>query len=333
MRPIWIVLVLLWASLSHAQLPISRELAVIDLGQKLFEDPLLSRDGTISCSSCHQLDKGGSDSLRTSKGIGGQFGELNAPTVVNASRQQLQFWDQRADSLQVQSLGPLTNAVEMGNDTVADVLNNIAGVPYYRERFRVLYRDGITRATFQDAITKYENTLQCSNAPITQYLAGKTNAMSDAGLRGWIAFKRVGCVDCHKPENYFRDGMAHNTGVSFMRGGRQRGRADVAGVQDTDENIRAFKTPMLYNIATSAPYMHDGSFDTIRDVIAWYASGGRFTRDNHRSYNRDRLIDKRVAAMDGKISRQEMQDLEVFLTYETVCIDYPKYHLAKLPPR
>lgn len=330
MRTAIAILVILCCWPAHGQ-QISRELLKNQLGQALFEDPRLSADGSTSCASCHDLAKGGSDGLPKARGMARKIeGPRNSPTVVNSTRQQLQFWDQRADSIFDQALAPLTNPIEMGNGSVGDVINRLRGIAGYRQLFAAVYSAGITRQTFQDAIVSYENTLVCSNAPIDRYLAGRTGAMSTAGLRGWITFKRVGCIACHIPSRDFRDELCHNTGVSHMRGGRDRGRADVAGVQDTRQNIRAFKTPTLRNIALTAPYMHDGSFPDLESVVTFYAGGGVHSSDGQRLVY-DELIDRRVLAINGQMSLQDISDVVAFLRYELTCDDYPQYQPAKLP--
>ncbi|MFQ5877004.1 MAG: cytochrome-c peroxidase [Acidobacteriota bacterium] len=247
--------------------------ARIELGRRLFFDPRLSRDGSISCATCHAPERGFSDGSRVSTGIGGQMGGRNAPTVINRLFSVEQFWDGRAADLEEQALGPIQNPIEMGN-TLQGMVSALARIEAYPYLFQAAFGSpGVTAERVARAIAAYERSLLAGNAPYDRYRAGARDAMGQPAVRGMRIFndpQRGNCVTCHAGFN-FTDESFHNLGVGMDGPTPDLGRYVVT---KDDGDRGAFKTPTLRNVARSAPYMHDGSEATLRDVVEFYDRGG-----------------------------------------------------------
>lgn len=234
------------------------------LGKQLFFDTSLSRDNSVSCATCHDLTSGGDDGLRYSFGIGGAKGSINAPTVYNAVFNFRQFWDGRAADLKSQVYGPIENPLEMGED-LDHLVNKLKQNKAYRNRFESLYEEGITKENIADAITEYEKSLITPNAPFDRYLKGDKDAISDEAKKGYQLFKSKGCIICHNGINiggnlYNKFGIYRDANSSSM------GRYNVT---HREEDKFVFKVPSLRNVALTAPYMHDGRFETLQDAVAF----------------------------------------------------------------
>ena len=240
----------------------------VRLGRRLFHDPVLSGDNTVSCASCHSLDRGGADGRRTSLGIHNQVGPINSPTVLNARFQFVQFWDGRATDLRDQAGGPMTNALEMGN-TWDGVLAAMGRTPY-RELFQSVYPDGVTQANVRDAIATYEETL-VTPSRFDRFLKGAETALTAEERAGAELFVSTGCVTCHQ-------GVALG-GTSFQRMGAVQDYFAARGtplteadngrynVTHNEADRHFFKVPTLRNVAQSAPYLHDGTQATLEDTV------------------------------------------------------------------
>lgn len=231
------------------------------LGKQLFFDPLLSKDGTISCATCHHLDNGGDDNLKFSFGINGQEGSINSPTVYNAVFNFRQFWDGRADDLQEQALGPIENPVEMGNsfENLIKTLN----ASKYKKEFDRLYPEGITKETITHAIAEFEKALITPNAPFDRYLRGDKNAISANQKEGYELFKTKGCISCHHGQNV--GGNLYNKfGVIENAKSADFGRYNVTK-KERDKYF--FKVPSLRNVAKTAPYFHDGRTSSLSEAV------------------------------------------------------------------
>ncbi len=246
--------------------PIPNEIKVdnkkVQLGKKLFFDPLLSKDGTISCASCHDLQNGGDDGLKFSFGIGGQEGIINSPTVYNAVFNFRQFWDGRAKDLQEQVSGPIENPVEMGHsmDMTMKVLKKSS---IYIKEFNNLYSDGITPDNIADAIAEFEKALITPNSPFDRYLKGDKEAISQQAKKGYRLFESKGCILCHHGMNV--GGNFYNKfGIYEDADSIHLGRYNIT---KREEDKHVFKVPSLRNIALTAPYMHDGRVDTLEKAV------------------------------------------------------------------
>ena len=280
----------------------------IALGRRLYYDPGLSADGTVSCATCHAPDLSFRDGKALSNGVAGQLGSRRAPTVVNAAYNTLQFWDGRAPSLEKQAEGPLTNPVEMGN-TLEGVVNYVRSDPKYRALFaRAWGRKEITIDLVTRSIASFERTVVIGNSPFDRfYYRGDKKALSPAGQRGLKLFlnqKKGNCSVCHvigRRYALFTDNKFHNIGVGADTWGTFE---DVGRYVQTKSasDMGAFKTPTLRNIAKTAPYMHDGSLATLKDVVDHYVGGG--TSNPH--------LDKEIHAL-AFLTFNERADLKAFL--------------------
>jgi cytochrome c peroxidase len=239
------------------------------LGRRLFFDPILSGDGNISCASCHALEKGGADGLKTAKGIGEQLGPINSPTVLNSSLNVAQFWDGRAADLVEQARGPVANPIEMGADW-DDVVERIKQDEHYAARFEALYDDGVTEVNVAHAIAEYEKSL-LTPAPFDDYLRGDEDAISADAREGYAIFKEVGCTTCHfgpgaGGTSFQKMGLVHDY---FADRGGEIIDADLGryNVTKKDEDKHKFKVPLLRNVELTAPYFHDATQETLPDAI------------------------------------------------------------------
>ena len=241
----------------------------VALGRKLYHEKRMSGDNTLSCASCHDLKKGGTDQAQYSTGIRGQKGGINAPTVYNATLAFVQFWDGRAPDLQAQAAGPVANPVEMGGNW-DDVPGKLKTDPEYAVSFAKLYPQGITKETVTDAIATFEKTLVTANSRFDRFLRGEANALTAEEKTGYRIFTNEGCAKCHV-------GQALG-GKSFEKLGlygdyfAARGRTTPAddgrySVTRNESDRHKFKVPTLRNIAVTPPYLHDGSTSDLKQVV------------------------------------------------------------------
>jgi len=239
------------------------------LGRKLFFDTRLSKDGTISCESCHHLNSGGVDHVARSIGVGGAEGGINAPTVYNAALNFVQFWDGRANTLEEQVVGPIHNPVEMATNW-DDVIAELKQDAKYVRQFSSLYPDGLAPDNITHAIAEFERTLLTPNSPFDQFLRGEEDAISAEAKEGYLLFKSYGCSACHQGRNvggnmYEKMGVVHDyfaTRTDITEA--DYGRFNVTGHED---HKFEFKVPSLRNIALTAPYFHDGSAETLEEAV------------------------------------------------------------------
>ncbi len=248
----------------------------VELGKHLYFDTRLSKDDTVSCASCHDPGKGWSDGQKNSKGISSQFGNKNAPTVINRAFSTEQFWDGRAKSLEDQALGPVQNPSEMGN-TVEGMLANVSLVASYRPLFKAAFGDeAITADRVAKAIASFERTIVSGNSPFDRYEAGDKAAMNESAVRGLAIFKdnqKGRCSICHAGFN-FTDEKYHNIGVGMDKPGWEKDHIGRFAVSKAEKDKGAYKTPTLRQVTASSPYMHDGSEATLEAVVELYAKGG-----------------------------------------------------------
>lgn len=258
-----------------------------ELGQALFHETKLSRDNTVSCATCHDLQKGGVDGLRVSKGIGGHSGAINAPTVFNSALNFRQFWNGRAKNLEEQVEGPIHNPDEMGS-TWDDVVAKLKADERYRSLFKDAYGEAPSERRVKDAIAEFERSLVTPNSRFDRYLRGEKNVLTAQELRGYDKFKSYGCIACHQGVNvggnmyqtmgvmgdYFKD---RNTPITDA----DLGRFTVTG-KPADRHV--FRVPSLRNIELTAPYFHDGSAKTLPqaiDTMARYQLGLKLNKTDN----------------------------------------------------
>ncbi|MDE0058712.1 MAG: c-type cytochrome [Defluviicoccus sp.] len=239
------------------------------LGRDLFHDTILSKDGTVSCASCHDLASGGDDGRRVSVGVDDKPGMVNAPTVFNAAMNFKQFWDGRADTLEDQIDGPVQSPFEMGS-VWPEVVAKLYRDDEYRTRFERLYPDGINRKNIKNAIVEFMNSLSTPNSRFDRWLEGDKTALNARELRGYELFKDYGCASCHQGANVGGN-MFQVFGVlnDYFKKRGDITEADLGryAITGNDEDRHAFKVPSLRLAALTAPYLHDGSAATLRDAV------------------------------------------------------------------
>ena len=244
--------------------------AKVALGERLFHDPRLSRDDTISCASCHDLVNGGDDGKVVSQGVGGRMGLVNTPTVFNTAFNIAQFWDGRAETLEDQIDGPIQSEIEMAT-LWPDVVMKLEDDEEYPRLFDAVYPgETISRRTIKDAIAEFMKSLITPNSRFDQWLKGDDQALNAQEKRGYELFKHYGCSSCHQGRNVGGN-MFQVFGVIndyfSKRGGITRADMGRFNVTGNEEDRHAFKVPSLRMAAHTAPYLHDGSAATLRDAV------------------------------------------------------------------
>lgn len=251
--------------------PLTKE--KVELGRILFFDKRLSMDNTIACASCHMAKKGFTDGMPVSTGIRGLKGGRSAPVSFNRVYSKAQFWDGRAATLEAQSVGPFTNPIEHGFPNY-DVMNaKMMKIPGYRKLFKQVFGDEtITTERVGMAIASFQRTVLSGNSAVDKFdVGGEENALSDSAKRGLELFRgKARCTRCHSGFN-FTDEKFHNLGIGWDTNTVDLGRYMLT---NNAEDIGAFKTPTLREIARTAPYMHDGRFKTLDEVVNFYNQGG-----------------------------------------------------------
>ncbi len=280
----------------------------IALGRKLFYDTILSKDNSLSCSSCHQPEFGFRDPRELSLGVGGTKGVRHAPTLVNAAYTPHLFWDGRANSLEDQVSFPIANPEEM-NQTLKTSTAKIKADPAYQPIFRAAFgTEDVTMGRVAAAIASFERTILSGNSPFDRYqYQGDKSALTPAQIRGLAVFldpHKGNCASCHTigPQYaLFTDNQFHNTGEGVGEDNEQF--SDQGHYELTKENADrgAFKTPTLRDVAKSGPYMHDGKLKTLKAVVDFYAGRG----------NSNPYLDQRMKEI--QLTGQDRSDLVEFL--------------------
>jgi cytochrome c peroxidase len=254
--------------------------ATIALGRRLFYDNILSKDNSLSCSSCHQPEFGFRDPRELSLGVAGTKGIRHAPTIINAAYFKKLFWEGRANSLEDQVGFPIADPVEM-NQTHEASVKKLRNNPEYEALFAQAFGSpGVTMGRLSAAIASFERTIVSGDSPFDQYqYQAKKDALTLAQIRGLAVFldpHKGNCASCHTigPEYaLFTDNKFHNTGEGVGDDGQftDQGHYEITR-QNADRG--AFKTPSLRDVAISGPYMHDGHLKTLKDVVDFYAGRG-----------------------------------------------------------
>jgi cytochrome c peroxidase len=296
-----------------------------ELGRQLYFDPRVSKDGTVSCATCHDPAKGWTDHMPTSVGIGGQVGQRNAPTVLNTAYGRTMFWDGRAPSLEGQAQGPIQNKIEMGDQSYEEIVKRLREIAGYREQFAKVFGTDVTLDGMAKAIATFERVSALTgDSPFDRYRdlddPSHNEALTESQKRGLVLFgeflndddefktdvvrQKAKCTICHVGFN-FTDEKFHNLGVGydpstgkFVDVGRWG--ATAVGAKDLAD-LGAFKTPTLRDLSRTAPYMHDGSETTLEEVIAFYDKGG----------NPNPYLDANMQPL--KLTDQEKADLVAFM--------------------
>lgn len=275
----------------------------VQLGELLFNEKKLSSDGTISCASCHLPQFAFADTTILSKGVGGKVGTRNTPAITNMSARPLLFYDGRATSLEHQIHFPINNAVEM-NFSIAAAVKRLRKDKTYRHYFKTIYGHAPDSVSFVHAIASFERSLETSNTPFDRWMVGDSSAMSAAAIRGRELFmdSKTKCFDCHFSPDF--------TGDEFRNIGLYDGSAalnDVGrfAISKDSSDLGRFRVPSLRNVGVTAPYMHNGMFGTLRQVIDYYDNPRKSVKN---PINLDTLLQKPL-----QLSEQEKSDLEAFL--------------------
>lgn len=287
----------------------------VELGKMLYFDKRVSKDGTISCATCHNPKEGWTERKATSLGIHQQKGGRNSPTVINAAYAAAQFWDGRAATLEDQATGPVENPIEMGNKMEA-VVADLSKIPEYQERFKKVFGTGVTKEGFAQAIAAFERTVLSGNSPYDRYKSGDEKALTEAQRRGLDLFEGTGCADCHRPP-LFSSYEYHNAGVGMSQEKPDEGRKVVTG---KDSDLGRFRVPSLRDVANTGPYLHDGSAATLEEAVALMAAGGK---DN------PNLSKELKDVRDAQLTEQDKKDLVEFL--KSLSGEYPVIEEPKLP--
>ena len=281
----------------------------VELGKALFFDPRLSGSNWISCATCHNPALGWSDGLPTAIGHGMKVLGRATPTILNTAYQRKQMWDGRFTTLEQQALGPIGAEGEMNQnlDEVSDKLKAITG---YVAMFEKAYPgESISKETIAKALASFERTVVSGEAPFDRWIRGDDKAIGDGAKRGFTLFEgKANCAACHQGFDFIDDGF-HNIG---LKGNQDAGRFAKVPLPVMKG---AFKTPTLRDVALTAPYMHNGIYRTLEEVVAHYNRGGD-GGDN---------VDPNLKPLN--LSEQEQKDLVEFLktlTGEPMVVTVPR---------
>ena len=325
------------AEVIPADNPLTR--AKVELGRQLYFDPRLSQDGTVACATCHHPDLGWADGKPVSTGIKSQKGGRSAPTIVNRLLGPTQFWDGRAASLEEQALGPIANPIEMGF-TAEEAVARLNSIEGYALQFEAVFGGPATPERMAKALASFERTVVSGGSkwdyheqalPFLDYepedgdepeflakmrrvLADEEkHRLSESALRGRdLFFGKAQCSACHVGQD-LTDESFHNLGIGMEAKEPDLGRFVVTKVE---KDKGAFRTPSVRNIALTAPYMHDGSLKTLREVVEHYAKGG----------TKNPWLSEKIFPLD--LGEQDKQDLVTFmeegLTGQTTLVAIPR---------
>ena len=272
------------------------------LGEKLFHDPILSSDYSISCASCHKPQFAFADTAAFSVGVGGKRGTRNTPSAMNMAMREHFFWDGRAASLEAQVSGPISNPVEMNLPFKQAVLR-VRHHDAYRKLFWQVYRRLPDSLHIVKALAAFERSLETFNTPNDRWLNDLPNGLNEEQLRGRELFmgNRTRCFDCHFTPDFTADEF-RNIGLFNGTSLNDSGRYLITRKHD---DIGKFKVPGLRNVAITAPYMHNGQFKTLREVIDYYNEPDVVIPN---AINRDTMLPKKM-----NLTESEKNALEAFL--------------------
>ncbi len=284
----------------YRPIPVGNPLTLekVALGKRLFFDPLLSKDRTLSCASCHRPGRGFTDGKALSVGVFGRQGTRSVPTLVNRVYGKSFFWDGRVSTLEEQVLQPILNPLEMGLE-LREAESRLTDHAEYSAAFDRIFGRKVAIRDVSHALSSYVRTILSGNSPYDRYLDGEREALSEGARKGLKLFQgKARCTQCHLGPN-LTDEDFHNTGVAWQGGQLQdEGRFQISG---RIEDEGAFKTPTLREISKTAPYMHDGTLSSLEDVIEFYKRGG----------NANPQLDRRMRSLN--LTEPEETHLVAFL--------------------
>lgn len=235
------------------------------LGHMLFVDTNLSKDNTISCASCHDIQNGGGDNKQFSIGIDNKIGIINTPTILNSSFNFVQFWDGRAKTLEEQASGPIHNPKEM-NSNFSEIINKLNQNKYYIDEFKEIYNTNINKENIINAIVEFEKSLITPDSKFDRYLKGEKNILNEEELKGYELFQSYGCISCHNGVN-IGGNLFQKVGIMSSYFEDKENNLGRYNVTKKEEDKFYFKVPTLRNIQLTAPYLHDGSINDLKTTI------------------------------------------------------------------
>jgi cytochrome c peroxidase len=274
------------------------------LGDMIFDEKRVSADNSVACNTCHSPRNGFTTHTETSRGVGDQLGKRNAPSILNAMFYKSMFWDGRAATLEEQATLPILNPVEMGQKDPKDVVAKLAAIPEFVEAFQNVFGRPPNWEDMGKALAAFERTRLSTEAPFDRFLRGDEKAFNASQRRGWALFTgKARCGSCHTYDPtlpLFGDNRFHNTGAGTRKqdfnqlatraakSAAANNKAEIDKLAlETDyselgrflvtqkrEDIGGFKTPFLRDVLLSGPYMHDGSLETLWDVVEFFNKGG-----------------------------------------------------------
>ena len=274
------------------------------LGDMIFDEKRVSANNSVACNTCHSPRNGFTTHTAASRGVGDQIGKRNAPSILNAMFYKSMFWDGRAATLEEQATLPILNPVEMGQKDIKDVVAKLASIPEFVDAFQKVFGHPPNAEDMGKALAAFERTRLSTEASFDRFLHGDEKALNASQRRGWALFTgKARCGSCHTYDPalpLFGDNRFHNTGVAsgkqdFNQLAKRAAESAAAGNKaeidrlalETDdselgrflvtrrrEDIGAFKTPFLRDVLLTGPYMHDGTLETLWDVIDFFNRGG-----------------------------------------------------------
>jgi cytochrome c peroxidase len=301
------------------------------LGDMIFDEKRISADGTVACNTCHSPRNGFTTHTEASRGVGDQIGKRNAPSILNAMFYKSMFWDGRTETLEQQATLPILNPIEMGQKEPKDVVAKLSAIPEFVQAFQQVFGRPVNWEDLGKAVAAFERTRLSTEAPFDRFLHGDGKALNASQQRGWALFTgKARCGSCHTYDAslpLFGDNRFHNTGAAAgkqdlnqlaARAERSAGTASQAEIDklalETDnselgrflvtkkkEDIGAFKTPFLRDVLLTGPYMHDGSLETLWDVVQFFNKGGE----------RNPFLDSEMKPLG--LTESEVEDLVNFL--------------------
>jgi len=294
--------------------------AKVLLGKALYMDPRFSKDGNISCNSCHNVMAGGDDNRPNSIGFHDQRGDRSAPTVWNSAFLSVQFWDGRAATLEEQAKGPVVNPIEMGMESLDAAMARVKAIPGYADMFKAAFPDDkkpMTKDNAAKAVAAFERTLITPNSAYDKYVKGDKKAMTEQQVKGMNTFAEVGCTACHSGANFSGPKLPFGQGF-FMKFptfpnteydkkykfSDDLGRYAVTK-KEADKNM--FRVPTLRNIALTAPYFHNGAVPTLEEAVKVMAK----------------------TQLNKELTEEQVADLVAFLNVLTG--EFPEMTMPRLP--
>jgi cytochrome c peroxidase len=275
---------------------ISPQISEVQLGQMLFNDKMLSNKQTISCASCHKAGFAFSDTVAFSIGDEGKPGKRNAPGITNQTDRSFFFYDGRAASLEEQAIFPITDPLEM-NLPIEKAVSRLNANEKYVDLFSKIYNEKPTANNLGKALAAFERTLETSNSAWDKYAKGNKKAVNAAVLRGRKIFNTKGkCFDCHSGLDFTNDEF-RNIGLYNGNDLYDKGRADFT---KKNEDVGKFKVPGLRNVGVTAPYMHNGMFKSLKEVLNYYNNPTTIVSG---SINTDSLLSEPLNLSQSEIRR------------------------------